>query len=104
VEGSNVFGIQRFGRDPNRSLAAIFNFSDAPRTYWFHPEKDSTVLPVLHTDWERFGGRTKEKAETGLALARDGFRIELPPFASVLMQVETLAKKVKKEKKKAAAD
>ena len=44
-------------------MCGIFNFSNETKRYRA-PFKDSAEYHVmLHTDWERFGGQTKEKNE-----------------------------------------
>ena len=72
-------------------LIAIFNFSNTKQTYWLHPEKSGALMPILNTDWERFGGQTKELPAEAALLRVDsvsGVKIELAPFGSILFEIK----------------
>ena len=124
-KGSNVFGIQRYAKDGNESLAAIMNFSCEPRVFSYDLEAGEKAELVLDTDWNRFGGDTvegsvdergseeahkaeaaavanAEKATKGKKVKasdkRNYIRAELPPFASMVFVVKR--EKAKKSKKK----
>ena len=65
--GNNIFGIQRYDRCGKDSVIAIFNFSGRAQTYWLHPEKNCVLKEILNSDWERFGGNTKDSVHDGSA-------------------------------------
>ena len=48
-------------------------------------------MPILNTDWERFGGQTKELPTEAALLRVDsvsGVKIELAPFGSILFEIK----------------
>jgi 1,4-alpha-glucan branching enzyme len=89
--GRNLFGIERYDKTQKKNVIAIFNFSNTKQTYWLHPEKSGALVPILNTDWERFGGQTKELPPEAALLRADsvsGVEIELAPFGSILYEVK----------------
>lgn len=74
-----VYVMQRKGG--GETLIAFFNFSDRPQRYGIgglFSAKKAKVL--MHSDWEKYGGTTKEGGEvTGGALL-------LPAFSGILLQ------------------
>ena len=89
--GNNIFGIQRYDRCGKDSVIAIFNFSGRAQTYWLHPEKNCVLKEILNSDWERFGGNTKERSgqtEFIPAPSMTGVPVSLPAFSTVLYEVK----------------
>ncbi len=89
--GKNLFGIERYDKTQKKNVIAIFNFSNRKQTYWLHPEKSGALVPILNTDWERFGGQTKELPPEAALLRADsvsGVEIELAPFGSILFEIK----------------
>ncbi len=89
--GNNIFGIQRYDRCGKDSVIAIFNFSGRAQTYWLHPEKNCVLKEILNSDWERFGGSTKERSgqtEFIPAPSMTGVPVSLPAFSTVLYEVK----------------
>jgi len=68
-----VFGFTR--TDGEQSILVVFNFSD--REAAIAPELDSKVTILLNTDWEPFGGSTKE------AMCKSIPNV-LPPFGGMM--------------------
>ena len=89
--GKNLFGIERYDKTQKKNVIAIFNFSNSRQTYRLHPEKSGALVPIINTDWERFGGRTKELPAEAALLRADsvsGVEIKLAPFGSILYEIK----------------
>ncbi len=69
-----IYAISR--KSQKSHLAAVFNFENLHQTYEL-PQRPRSVL--LHTDWEKYGGKMKENAPACKIL-------ELPPFSGVLVR------------------
>ena len=83
-----IYVIER--RSENSRLIALFHFSDAANvSYPLTLEGCETLTPLLHSDWQRFGGSTPED-HTPLQAdhTRSGaqFTITLPPYGAVLFR------------------
>ena len=90
IDGHNVFAMRRYGKDPDKSLLAVFNFSIGPQTWYFHPDKTGTIEMLLHSDWHPYGGNTPVEKKGPVFLMQDsGYKIELPAFSSILYEVDT---------------
>ncbi len=87
-QGRNIFGIQRYSRDRGRSLAALFNFSNQDQTYYYTPSRKGTMKLVLNSDWERFGGRSRE-TESRAEEVSSAFviPIQLPAFSGRIYEI-----------------
>ena len=104
--GHNVFGIRRNGKTKGQSLLALFNFSDQEQDYWMTPGENMQATAILDTDWERFGGHTKEhpdhfeekfqvpkeisEVRTDWYRTRQAGVLKLPRFSGVLMLIEEI--------------
>lgn len=77
-----VFAWER--RSAEEHLIAVCNFSDKPYVF-SSPDSNADIL--LHTDWERFGGQTKENQESFI-LNSDNFSLILSKFSAVLLKIE----------------
>ena len=88
-QGHNVFGIQRYSRDRNRSITALFNFSNTSQVYYYTPSRKGMMKLILNSDWERFGGRTKE-TESKAEEVSSGFviPIQLPAFSGRIYEID----------------
>ena len=47
----NVYGIERLSDEG--ATVTFFNFSNKPQVYHYTPAKDHSLVPVLHSDWQR---------------------------------------------------
>lgn len=74
-----VYILERMSKD--EKLIAIFNFGSKGQNYSLN-EPHATKI-IIHTDWERFGGRTKESYDL------EDLNISLPPFSGLLLESRT---------------
>ena len=68
-------------------IAAVFNFSNRPRTLTLKPEKAEKWTLLLHTDWQCWSGQKKEKTEQITTMAKEPLTLELPPFSGALYSI-----------------
>ncbi len=80
----NVYGIERLSDEG--ATVTFFNFSNKPQVYHYTPAKDHSLVPVLHSDWQRWNGTTKEDHESLWAAAGYGVDIHLPAFGSEMFR------------------
>ncbi len=80
----NVYGIERLSDEG--AIVTFFNFSNKPQVYHYTPEKDRSLVPLLHSDWQRWNGTTKEEHESLWAAAGYGVDIHLPAFGSEMFR------------------
>lgn len=74
-----VFAWERCSADEH--LVAVCNFSDKPYVF-SSPNANADIL--LHTDWERFGGQSKENSKSFIKNG-DNFSLILAKFSAVLL-------------------
>lgn len=74
-------------RSRNEKLIAIFNFSGKEQTCSLS-EINATKM-IIHTDWERFGGKAKESRDLE-HLKNTVMSISLPPFSGILTESKLL--------------
>lgn len=80
-----IYALER--RSEKECLAAIFNFSDQKQEkYTLTIPNASEVMPMLCSDWERFGGHTPE-SDTLCVLDQEQLTCSLPPFSGLLLNV-----------------
>lgn len=79
-ENECIYAIQRKGN--SQIVCGVFNLSNGTKQYKIPFKDDSEYGILLHSDWERFGGQTKEICET----ARKDQVISMPPFSAVLLK------------------
>lgn len=79
-ENDCIYAIQRKGN--SQIVCGVFNLSNGTKQYKIPFKDDSEYGILLHSDWERFGGQTKEICET----ARKDQVISMPPFSAVLLK------------------
>ena len=87
--GSNTYAIRRNGR--MTSMIAAFNFSRWEQTCWLDCRESKwveTLDLVLHTDWERFSGRTKEEPVRIRLTPGGNHPLVMPPFSGALFKVQ----------------
>ena len=82
----NVYGMERMSEEG--ATVTFFNFSDKPQVYHYTPEKDRNLVPLLHSDWQRWNGTTKEEHANLWAAAGYGVDIHLPAFGSEMFREE----------------
>lgn len=73
-----IYAIER--KSSKETLAAVLNLSDTEKEYSLKSYKKAKLL--LHTDWNKFGGDTKETDKF------DHEKFILPRFSGILLQVE----------------
>lgn len=83
-ESKCLYAIARNGHS-SRVMAA-FNFREFSQEYVIPCDGAQKVKVILNSDWERFGGTTKE-CETVYEAVDGYFHIDLPAYASCLMKV-----------------
>ncbi len=83
--GSDVYAIRRSGR--MSAAVAVFNFSDREQTCRIGGDREETWELVLHTDWQRFSGNTKETAVRCRVSSGRQQMIILPAFSGALYRV-----------------
>ena len=71
-----VYVLERISKD--EKLIAVFNFSNKGQNYSLN-EINATKI-IIHTDWERLGGKTKESYDL------EDSSISLPPFSGILLE------------------
>ena len=82
-ESKCIYAIKR--QAGNKQVIGIFNFSDKVQNeYEVALSKEHAVTMLLNTDWERFGGKSKEENEQE---NMDRLVITLPPFTGVLYEI-----------------
>ncbi|MCD8379265.1 MAG: 1,4-alpha-glucan branching protein GlgB [Lachnospiraceae bacterium] len=75
-------------RSKKQRILAIFHFSDLEqKDYRLAVPKAKSLKLMLHSDWERFGGRTVEKNDNRKALKTGDFVFDLPPFAAAYYEI-----------------
>ena len=77
-----VFAWER--RSSDEHLIAVCNFSDKP--YEFETDLPAPTV-LLNTDWERFGGETKETTQSFNKIS-DRFSIKLAKFSAILLKID----------------
>ena len=70
-------------RSTDEHLLAVCNFSDEPYTF---STSLSAPTVLLNTDWERFGGQSKENQQSFIQNS-DKFSLKLAKFSAVLLQI-----------------
>ena len=81
LEEKCVYIIER--RSKEETLIAAFNFSSHEQTASIKPSGTQLTV-LLHTDWEKYGGRTPER-EIKTAIQKEGMTLSLAPFSGMLM-------------------
>ena len=81
LEEKCVYIIER--RSKEETLIAAFNFSSHEQTASIKPSGTQLTV-LLHTDWEKYGGRTPER-EIKTAIQKEGMTLRLAPFSGMLM-------------------
>ena len=81
LEEKCVYIIER--RSKEEKLIAAFNFSSHEQTASIKPSGTQLTV-LLHTDWEKYGGRTPER-EIKTAIQKEGMTLSLAPFSGMLM-------------------
>ncbi len=79
--GSNVFGITR--RAAEQTVRAFFNFSNRDTVYYYEPEEDEVLIPLLDTDAREYGGKSAT-VEVITTQAGKAAAIQLPAFSSIV--------------------
>lgn len=96
-ENRCIYAILR--KSGKEQLAAIFNFSDqVQKNYEVKMEglqngemsdtKNGSYKILLNSDWERFGGETKEEEDRTVIFQKDVAIATIPPFSGVLLQIK----------------
>lgn len=85
-----IYSILRSSKE--EQLIAVFNFSDkVQRDYEIKIEKNKKCNLLLYSDWERFGGRTREKiqveADKFCVVKDESLVCTLNPFSGSLIQL-----------------
>ncbi len=82
--GNDVYVIRRNARE--ESLVIFFNFSNSMQNAPYQSDYDGHLELLLHSDWERFGGGTKESREGGrVAISKDRpIHLVLPAFSAAV--------------------
>lgn len=81
-----LYAILRRGGGEN--LAAIFNFGDTTQVnYAIRMPNIDEAKTILNTDWERFGGYTKEKLEITW-VSKNTLNCNIAPFSGVLVSLK----------------
>lgn len=82
--GNDVYVIRRNARE--ESLVIFFNFSNSMQNARYQSDYDGHLELLLHSDWERFGGGTKESREGGrVAISKDRpIHLVLPAFSAAV--------------------
>ena len=84
-----IYAIERRAGD-SRLLILLHMSDEGTQHYTFTLQDCAGLKPLLHTDWERFHGNTKEsKAILKGDVTRDGtqFTVDLPPFGGILLRI-----------------
>ncbi|MCD7864060.1 MAG: 1,4-alpha-glucan branching protein GlgB [Lachnospiraceae bacterium] len=85
-EERRVYVFER--RSEKQRILAIFNFSDLEqKTYRLVVPKARSLKLLLHSDWERFGGKTVEKGKDRKVGKTGDFAFDLPPFSAVYYEI-----------------
>ena len=79
-EQNCIYALQRNGE--SEVVCGIFNLSRETKQYNAPFKDDGEYRVLLNTDWERFGGNTKESNET----YRKDQMISLPPYSALLLK------------------
>lgn len=74
-----IYAIQRNGISD--TVCGIFNFSKEKKRYQPPFKANAEYRILLHTDWERFGGQTREVIGTYQKQV-----MELAPFSAILLK------------------
>lgn len=84
-ESRCIYTVMRSGE--NSRLVAVFNFREYSQTnYSFRIDNASNLKLILHSDWERFGGTTKEE-EQEYAVYDGRVNLDLPAYSACLFIV-----------------
>lgn len=96
-----LYAIQRKGG--GECLAAIFNFGETTQVnYSIRMPNIDDARTILNTDWERFGGFTKEKMEITW-VSKNALNCNIAPFSGVLVSLK-FKEKVEEEEKISVKD
>lgn len=86
-ESSCVYVLERAGK--KERLLAAFNFSDQEQNYELTPDRDCRLKELLNSDLSIYGGKTKRKKASALAVKKgESTALALPPFSGVYYLVE----------------
>lgn len=90
-----IYAIQRNGG--GQCLAAIFNFGDTTQVNYSVrvPNLDDAVT-ILNTDWEKFGGFTKEDMDITW-VSPNALNCNIAPFSGVLVELKFKSEEEEKE-------
>lgn len=81
-----LYAIQRKGGD--EYLAAIFNFGDTTQVnYAIRVPNIDDARTILNTDWEKFGGFTKDEMEITW-VSKNALNCNIAPFSGVLVSLK----------------
>ena len=75
----------------SRILILLHMSDEATQTFTFTLPDCGSLKPLLHTDWERFHGSTKESKRAIVGdVTRTGmqFTLELPPFSGIMLRIQ----------------
>lgn len=68
--------------DYKQSVAAIFNFSDQPQEYTFRRDDISSLILLLASDADKFGGTVHYKAKETYKAKEGAITIKMSPFSA----------------------
>lgn len=85
-EDKCLYSIMRKGK--NESIVGIFNFGNKPQmNYKIKDSALGKVSILIHSDWERFGGKSKE-GEMVFEKSGDEISINIAAYSGILIKVE----------------
>ncbi len=86
-----IYAIER-RFDDNRLLILLHLSDEVTAQYTFSVPNCKSLVPLLHTEWERFSGTVPENHERLRGdFTRDGmqFTLDLPPFSGICLKIES---------------
>lgn len=85
-----VYAIER--KAERSRIAALFHFDDAETvTYSFTLSNCVSLTPIIHSDWDCYGGKTKKDIKPikpTITKTGSQFTVELPPFCGIIFNIE----------------
>ncbi|MDO4331738.1 MAG: 1,4-alpha-glucan branching protein GlgB [Eubacteriales bacterium] len=81
-----VYAFER--RSKSQRILAVFNFSDKVQEgFCIQTESGKKLIPLLNSEWEKYGGSVKEKKEEA-PLADGKAEITLPAFCGMIFEIQ----------------